>query len=112
METVARFLLLVLLILIQVTVMPVNFAFATLVATTLLVKDFEFAPWLVLIAFLVALFGNLNFGIVLIAFTASLLAILLAKKVIPENRLTKALVILLSLPLANISLIFVGNILR
>lgn len=112
METIARFLLLLLLVLIQVTVVPVNFAFAAVVATILLVKDFEFVFWLILVALLVSLFGDLNFGVVLIAFTTSLLLLLMARKIVPENRITKVLIVLLALPLVNFSLILVANILR
>jgi len=112
MENFSRFLLLLLLTLIQVTIVPLNFAFAVIVATILLTKNFEFSAWLLLVAFLVALFGNLNFGLVLIAFTSSLFLIFLTKKIVPDNRLTKALIVLLSLPLANFSLIVVANIFR
>lgn len=112
MEITARVLILILLTLLQVTTFPINFGFAFLVAQSLLVADFQFVSWIVVVAFLVSVFGNINFGIVLIAFTLSMLVIFLVRKLFPDNRITKVVIVAISLPLANIGLLLSSRILQ
>ncbi len=109
MNILAQFLVLVLLTLIQVTVLPINLGFAAVVAGVLFIEKFEFVPWLVVLSLLVSLFGNLNFGIVLVGFTLAIFLILILRKIIPENRITKILIVLISLPLATASLFLMST---
>lgn len=112
MDYLTRILLYILLVLFQVTILPMNLAFALLVGESLLIKDYPAPLWLFLVSFLVSLFGNLNLGLVVLAFAFALLIISLTKRFIPNNRATKAVIIAGSLPLANIALLIFGSFLK
>lgn len=112
MESISRFTLIILLVLLQVTVAPINIALAFLVIRSLLDSDFQVIPWVLLTAFLVSLFGNLNFGIVVIAFTLCFFVVFVARKLIPENKLAKIIIVISSIPLANVALLLVSGVFK
>lgn len=112
MNNLSRFLLLLILVLLQVTVMPLNFAFVFLFASVLLIDKFNAAPWLIVLSFFLSIFSNLNFGLVLIAFTSALLILEMVKLLVPQNNLTKVMLVLVSLPIANLSLLTALNFLQ
>lgn len=106
------FLLLIFLTLVQVSVLPLNFGFVVLFGLVLVVDKFNALVWLTIFSLLLSLFGNLNFGLVIVAFISGLLLLDIVKLLIPDNRLTNGLLIVAAFPLSTFSLLFFSKILR
>ena len=100
-----------LLILIQVNILPLNLSFAAVCALFLFSKrDFSFW-WVLVTAVLLALFANLNPGLVLIGLTATFLPMDLLSRLLPENRLVKVGLLLAVLFVSEYSLISLERVL-
>lgn len=112
MTYLARFLILLILVLFQVTIIPINFAFVFLFAAILFIDKFPLVPWLIILALLVSLFGNLNFGLTLIGFSVAVLVLEIVRFVTPKNNLTKFCLVLLAFPISNLSLLLLFNLLQ
>ena len=110
--SVLLFLLLVLLSLIQVTLAPLNFGFVVVFAIFLIADKFNALPALVIFSLLLALFGNLNFGLVLVAFGSAFLILEIFKILITENRLTNILLIIAAFPVSTLSLLIFSRLLQ
>ncbi len=93
------------LTLLQTTLFTWQLAFAGLVLYHLFVEKLPNLNWLILVCLLVAIFGNLNPGVVIISLTAAFLIIEITCRFIPINRLTKSLLVILSLPLSELTLL-------
>ena len=106
------FLLLVFLSLIQVTLAPINFGFVVVFATFLIADKFNALPWLITFSLLLSLFGNLNFGLVLVAFGSAFLLLEVVKVLITENQLTNMLLIIAAFPVSTLSLLMFSRVLQ
>lgn len=111
-DGIANFLIILILTLIQVTVFPINFALGFLIGQEIFTKKFQLIQWVLLLSLLVSLFGNLTLGIVIIAFCSTIMAILLIRIFLPENQFTKIALVILTLPLANISLLTIDSLFK
>lgn len=112
MLIVGTFLILVLLVLAQVNILALNLALVALCALFLFSKrDFSFW-WLFVTAILLALFTNLNPGLVIVAFTLTFLLMDLFSRIFPDNRLVKGLLLIMVLFVSEYSLITLGKILE
>lgn len=96
----------------QVSVLPLNFGFVAIFATFLIADKFNALIWLVIFSLLLALFGNLNFGLVLAAFAGAFLILEVFKVLTPENRLTNVLLIIAAFPVSTFSLLFFSKLLQ
>lgn len=105
MSSLLILLLLIFLILVQFSLLPLNLAFLAVLAGGLFIKDFNKLMWLTLVSFLVAVFGNFGWGNILIAYSLSLFLMNLVTFLLPNNRLSKALVIFLALPASELGII-------
>ena len=110
MYLVFAFLILTFLALIQTTLLPLNFALAALVFYDLFIEEISNWVWVLIVSVLVSIFGNFNLGIVIVAFTICFLIIDLTNKFLPNNRLTKILLILLTFPLSEVGLILMRRV--
>lgn len=105
------FFILVLLALFQINVLPLNLAFVFIAAFFLLSKrDFSFW-WVLIAAVLVGLFANLNIGLVVLSFTATLMLTDILSRLFPDNRLIKGSLLLATLFLSEYILISLGRFL-
>lgn len=112
MKYLARFLIILILILFQVTILPINFAFVFIFAVILFFDKFPLVPWLIILSLLISLFGNLNFGISLMGFSIAVLVLEIVRFVAPENNLTKVGLVLLAFPISNLSLLLIISLLQ
>lgn len=105
------FVILILLILFQINIVPLNLAFLAVFAFFLFSRrDFSYW-WIVIVAGLLSLFVNLNFGLVLIAFTLTFLVLDILSRLFPDNRLVKGILLMAALVLSDYSLLTLGKIL-
>lgn len=103
--------ILTLLVLFQINVLPLNLAFAVILAFFLFSRrDFSFW-WIFVLALLVSLLANLNLGLVLLAFTATFLLSDLLSRLFPDNRIVKGTIIVLALVVCEFALINIGAVL-
>lgn len=112
MPYLTRLLIILILVLFQVTIIPINFAFVFLFTTVLFIDKFSLVPWLVILSLLTSLFGNLNIGITLIGFSIAVMALEIVRFVTPKNNLTKVSLILLAFPISNLSLLLLVGLLQ
>lgn len=110
MNSLAIFIALVLFVLLQVAVIPVNLGLTFLVALSLFAKNFSFLPWIILLSVLVALFSNLSVGIVLLAFATTFFGIKFGSDFLPDNNLIKVFLIIAAIPLSELTIIFFSKI--
>jgi len=110
MNSFFGFLILSFLVLVQTTLWPLNLAFAALVWYDLFVEKIIHWGWLLGVAIMLSLFGNLNVGVVIISLTFAFIVLEIVNKIIPSNRLTKALLLVISLPLAEICLLLFSRL--
>ena len=103
-------LILILLALFQVDILPLNLAFTVVVGFFLFSRrDFRYV-WLVIACVLVSLFANLNIGLVIVSFAATLLVVDLLSRLFPENTFVKSLLLVTTLFLSEYSLVTFGRI--
>lgn len=99
------FIAILLLTLFQVVVLPLNFAFALLVAYSVFLKKTSVYIWLIVLAVLFALFANLSLGIVLFAFATTFFLLKVGSEFLPDNNLIKFFIVVASVPLSEMFLL-------
>lgn len=105
-------LLIVLLVLIQVNFLPLNLAFTFVVGLGLFTEKLSYFGWLILVAFLLFVLSAANFGEILLSITLAFLTIQFIRQFVPNNYLSKTLLLIISLPLAEIAFKFVHGVFK
>lgn len=104
--------ILILLTLLQLVVLPLNLAFTAVFAFYLFSRrDFSYW-WIFALAIIFSLFGSLNPGVVLLAFTLSFLVLELFVRLLPDNSLTKLAFLGAALIVGEGSLIVVQGLVK
>jgi hypothetical protein len=112
MLQIGIFFILTLLTLMQINFLALNLPFFAIFSFFLFSsRDFSFW-WLLFVSLLLALLANLNFGVVLIAFTLTFFTLDFVSRLVPDNRLVKGILLVAALVLSEYSLLTVGRILQ
>ncbi|HEY4695251.1 MAG TPA: hypothetical protein VIH52_04815 [Candidatus Nanoarchaeia archaeon] len=102
---------LLILVLVQTTLLPLNLSFAALVWYDLFVEKIAHWGWLLTVAALTSLLGNFNLGATVLALTFAFLLLELFSRFLPTNRITRGFLVILALPLAEAALLILGGFL-
>ena len=109
MNILLKSVLIFFLVLTQVTFLPINLAFTFVVGLGLFGQRMSYSGWLVLVAFLLFLFSAGNWGLILLSLTLSFIFIQFFREVLPVNTLSKAFLLVLSLPLSEVVIKLIGG---
>lgn len=112
MSSTYYFLGLIFLVLFQVVIIPLNFAFAAIFGIRIFNEKASILVWLVILAITFSLFSNQNLGLVIAAFGSSFLVLEFLSTVLPRNNLVRWGLVLVSLLVCEFSFVVFVNLLK
>lgn len=112
MNVVYYFLGLIFLVLIQVVVLPLNFAFAATFGIRIFNDKVSIFVWLIVLTIVFSLFSNQNLGLVMVAFGSSFLVLEFLATVLPRNNLVRWGLVLFSLVVCEFSFVVFVTLLK
>lgn len=101
MIIILGFTTLLFLVLLQVSAVPLNLAFVSVLAYSLFLNKTAVLVWLIVLAILVSLLANIPIGVVLLAFGTTFFILKFGAEFLPENNLIKVFLLVVSLPLSE-----------
>lgn len=106
MNQYLKILLFSFLVLVQITILPLNLAFAFLVGVCLYFEETNFVLWLGFLSVLLSVLTGYNLGAILIGLTVAFGAIQFVSRLVPRNNLSRILLIILSVPMSEFFLVY------
>lgn len=103
MSDLFYFILIIFLVLIQVSLLPLNLAFSAVWSFSLFGVKESFVVWLLVLSVTFALLSNLNFGLVLLVFSTSFLILKFLNTILPRNNTINWLLVVFSLLVSEIA---------